>query len=240
MDPTLRAASAARVGAVSEPVVLQWSGGKDSALALQALLADPRYAVAGLLASFSDAYDRVTMHGVRRALIEAQAEALHLSLTPIHLPPEPANGVYDARMREILGSLQDQGISTIATGDVSLEDVRQYREERLHEIGMALLTPLWGSAHEALVRRFIDDGFEAVTVCVSAQHLDASFLGQALDEAFLARLPADADPCGENGEYHSFVHDGPLFASPIAVELGEVVARNGHCYQDLIPGSVSP
>jgi diphthamide synthase (EF-2-diphthine--ammonia ligase) len=128
-------------------------------------------------------------------------------------------------------------MSTIATGDVSLEDVRQYREERLKAIGMELLTPLWGSDAGTLVRRFIDDGFEAVTVCVSAQRLDESFLGHPLDHALLCRLPQGVDPGGENGEYHSFVHDGPLFASPIAVELGEVVARNGHCYQDLIPGA---
>lgn len=222
---------------MSEPVVLQWSGGKDSVLALQALLVDPKYDVAGVLTSFSEAYDRVTMHGVRRALIETQAEALGLSLTPIYLPCEPSNDVYDARMRETLASLSDQGITTIATGDVFLADVRQYREERLREIGMHLLTPLWGRDSQQLVQGFIADGFQAVTVCVSAQHLDESFLGLTLDDAFLARLPEDADPCGENGEYHSFVHDGPPFASSIDVQLGEIVARNGHCYQDLTPGA---
>lgn len=218
--------------------MLQWSGGKDSALALQALLADPAYDVVGLLASFSEAYDRVTMHGVRRALLEAQAEALGLTLTPIYLPSDASNDVYDARMRHTLSSLRaDEGVSTIATGDVFLEDVRQYREQRLCEVGMALVTPLWGKDARALVRRFIKDGFQAVTVCVSEQHLDESFLGQSLDAAFLERLPEVTDPGGENGEYHSFVHDGPLFARSIDVQLGEVVARNGHYYQDLIPGA---
>lgn len=222
---------------MSEPVVLQWSGGKDSALALEALTSDRGADVVGLLVSHSDADDRVTMHGVRRELVDAQAQALGQPLVPMTLPTDASNAVYEARLRDALSDVMDRGISTVATGDVFLDDVRQYREDRLGEIGMALWTPLWGEDSATLVGRFADAGFKAVTVCVSAEHLDARFLGQPLDRTFLDRLPPGIDPCGEHGEHHSFVYDGPRFAWPIDVRLGEIVSSNGHWYQDLIPGA---
>lgn len=222
---------------MSAPIVLQWSGGKDSALALHALAQRDGCEVVGLLATFTERYNRVTMHGVRRALVEAQVEALGQTLIPMYVPSKPANEVYNARLRSTLTSLKKQGIETIATGDVFLDDVRQYREAQLQKVGMTLVTPIWGRDPRALVRDLVSQGFRAMIVCVSAERLDKRFLGRTLDEQLLEHLPDGVDPGGEYGEYHTFVYEAPLFQAPIGVGLGETVSRNGHHYQELVPGA---
>ncbi|MCI2429426.1 diphthine--ammonia ligase [Candidatus Acetothermia bacterium] len=216
-----------------EKIVLLWSGGKDSARALAEL--QRSYEICGLLTTFTEGYDRVTMHGVRRALIEAQAEALGERLRSMTIRPSCSNQEYGEQMRKILLDLKAQGVRKIASGDIFLEDVRRYREERLKEVEMELITPLWGRSSLSLLREFFAQGFRATTVCVSTRWLGAEFVGRELDERFLADLPSGVDPCGENGEFHSFVYDGPLFRHPVRFQLGETVLRDGHCYCDLIP-----
>ena len=216
-----------------EKIVLLWSGGKDSALALIDL--QRKYEILGLLTTFTEGYDRVTMHGVRRELLEAQVRALGQRLIPMTIRPSCSNREYDEQMRNILLDLKAQGVQKIASGDIFLEDVRHYREERLKEIEMELITPLWGRNSVSLMQEFFARGFRAVTVCVSTKWLDAGFVGRELDERFLGDLPSGVDPCGENGEFHSFVYDGPLFHHPVHFRLGEKVLRDGHYYCDLLP-----
>lgn len=220
-----------------EQIVLLWSGGKDSALALYQL--QQNYEIAGLLTTFTEDYDRVTMHGVRRSLLEAQVNALGQRLIPMTIRPASNNSVYEQSMRRVLLELKAQGIFKIASGDIFLEDVRRYRAERLKEVEMELVTPLWGRNSASLLQEFFAQGFRAITVCVSSQWLDAGFVGRELNERFLAELPARVDHCGENGEFHSFVYDGPPFGHPVRFQLGETVLRDGHYYRDLLPFTVA-
>lgn len=224
------------------------SGGKDCLLALRAIRRDPSVEVAGILTTISGAYDRVTMHGVRRELMVAQAAALGLPIEWVVLPAPPAdadgrrsgfvgNDVYDALMREAMAGARARGIEAMVFGDLFLEDVRAYREERLAGAGMKGLFPLWGSDTEALIRDAIVEGLRAVTVCVDAARLDRRFVGRDVDRAFLAALPPGVDPCGERGEFHTFVTDGPGFRAPVRVEKGETVERDGFWFADLLPGS---
>lgn len=216
-----------------ERIVLLWSGGKDSTLSLMYLR--ERYEIYGLLTTFTEGYDRVTMHGVRRQLLEAQTHALGERLLSMTIRPCCSNAEYDAQMRAILLELKSQGITKIASGDIFLEDVRRYRQECLSELGLELLTPLWGRDSRALIEEFLELGFRAITVCVSARWLDERFVGQELTQEFLHKLPSSVDPCGENGEFHSFVYDGPLFRHPVRFRLGEKILRDEHYYCDLIP-----
>jgi uncharacterized protein (TIGR00290 family) len=212
-------------------VVLSWSGGKDSALALQALRAEGIEPDA-LLTTVTERFERVSMHGVRRELLAAQASAAGIGLVEVRIPPDCPNEVYEARMGEALA-----GFDAVAFGDLFLEDVRAYREERLAASGRRALFPLWGRDTAALARRFVADGFRATLVCVDPRRLDPSFAGRELDEDLLAELPADVDPCGENGEFHTFVHAGPVFEAPVPVETGERVERDGFCFCDLVYSS---
>ncbi|HVX38345.1 MAG TPA: hypothetical protein VHB25_02135 [Gemmatimonadaceae bacterium] len=220
------------------PIVLSWSGGKDSALALAALRADPALAVVGLLTSVTEGYDRVSIHGVRRALLHAQAESLRLPLHEIVLQPQCSNEAYDAAVAGALAELRAHrpDVRRIAYGDLFLEDVRRYREARIAALGFEACFPLWGLSTDRLARDFVVRGFEARLVCVDTTQLDGSFAGAAFDHDLLDALPTSVDPCGERGEFHTFVSYGPGWAQRVAYDVGETVLRDGRfMYCDLVP-----
>jgi uncharacterized protein (TIGR00290 family) len=212
---------------------LSWSGGKDSALTLWTLRlqgVEPE----ALITTVTDAYDRISMHGVRRELLSKQADATGIPLVEVRIPPACINEVYEARMTEAFASAPLASVEAVAFGDLFLEDVRAYREERLTASGRRGVFPLWGRDTGELAREFIAAGFQAFIVTLDPRALDASFAGRAYDEQLLAELPASVDPCGENGEFHTFVHAGPIFSEPIACETGEVVEREGFVFCDVI------
>jgi len=220
-----------------EKAILSWSGGKDSALALYELRRTGLYDVVGLVTTVTEDYGRVSMHGVREALLAEQAEALGLALLCVTIPADCSNEVYEKRMRKLLEEQTAFGVFTVAFGDIFLEDLRQYRESRLAEVSMKAVFPLWKRDTRSLARSFVQLGFKAVVTCVDSQALDGWFAGRDFDESFLRDLPAGVDPCGENGEFHSFVWDGPVFARPVPIERGEVVVREGRFwFCDLLPG----
>ncbi|GGG56708.1 diphthine--ammonia ligase [Hymenobacter glacieicola] len=211
--------------ATPAPALLNWSGGKDSALALYHALRNPGLQVTTLLTSVNAHYGRVSMHGVRVELLEAQARRIGLPLTKLELPEMPDMAEYEQRMRATLAPLQAQGIQHSIFGDIYLEDLRRYREQQLAQLGMQAVFPLWQRPAADLLREYLDLGFRAVVVCVNEKFLDSSFCGRLLNEEFLRDLPAGVDACGENGEYHSFVFNAPYFSSPIPFERGELVRR---------------
>jgi uncharacterized protein (TIGR00290 family) len=213
---------------------LSWSGGKDSALALWMLRREQREPEA-LITTVTESYERVSMHAVRRELLARQAEALGLPLIEIVIPPACVNDVYEARMAEAFAVAPLSAVEAVAFGDLFLEDVRAYREERLAAGGKRGLFPLWGRNTTALAREFLDAGFEATLVCVDPRALDGAFAGRRYDEQLLAELPPGVDPCGENGEFHTFVHAGPIFAQPVDCETGAIVERDGFVFCDLTP-----
>lgn len=216
--------------------MLLWSGGKDSALALHELRMAGEYAVAALLTTVTEEYDRVSMHGVRRSLLERQAAAVGLPLTQVPIPRNCSNEEYAARMARACAELKSIGLRTAVSGDIFLADVRRYREGQLAEAGMRGVFPLWGRDSAQLARTFVAAGFAAVTVCIDAQALSKDWAGRVYDAAFLADLPPGVDPCGENGEFHTFVYDGPLFTERIAWVHGDVVLRDDRFfYCDLLP-----
>ena len=217
------------------PVALSWSGGKDSALALHTLLRDRSVDVAALVTTVTSEYDRVSMHGVRTALLEEQAMVLGLPLHVVRIPPAATNAQYERATREALQALRQQGIAAMAFGDLFLTDVREYRERLVGDAGIEALFPIWGRATDPLARRFVRDGFRAVLVCVDPRQIDVSHCGADFDDALLEALPASADPCGENGEFHTFVYDAPMFERPIRARRGEVVEKSGFVFCDLLP-----
>jgi uncharacterized protein (TIGR00290 family) len=220
---------------VAKPVLFCWSGGKDSCMALHQLRRDPLREVVALLTTVTEGYDRISMHGVRRILLERQAAALGLPLEIVTIPPQCVNTEYESRMEAMLLSWKNRGVTEVAFGDIFLQDLREYREKNLAGVEMSALFPVWLRPTRELVREFITLGFRAVTVCVDPKILDASFVGREIDDEFLAALPAEADPCGENGEFHSFVYDGPGFSAPVEFTLGEKVLRDGFYFCDLLP-----
>ena len=220
---------------MTEPIVMCFSGGKDSALALQAVQHEQQHDVVALLTTVTSDYERVSIHGVRRALLHQQATALGLPLTEVAVPAGSSNDVYEGQMGKALTQFHADGIRHVAFGDIFLEDLRAYREHRTAASGLRCLFPIWKRNTAALARAFIRDGFKAVVVCVDSRVLDPSFAGQAFDQTFLANLPAGVDPCGENGEFHTCVWDGPIFSQPIPVSRGTVVERDGFVYCDLGP-----
>ena len=216
-------------------LALSWSGGKDSALTLLELRRELGCDPCALITTVTETYNRISMHGVRRELLALQAQALGLPLAEVLIPASCSNELYETRMREALASEQLRSVASVAFGDLFLEDVRAYREERLAAAGRRGLFPLWGRDTTELAQRFISLGFEAIIVCVDPRTLDAAFAGRRYDERLLAELPPDVDPCGENGEFHTFVHGGPIFRRPIAWTPGEVIARDGFVFADLAP-----
>ena len=217
-------------------ILLAWSGGKDSAMALYELRRMPDVEIAGLLTTVTEGYDRISMHGVRRALLERQAESLGLALERVDIPPDCPNQVYETRMQEVLERFQRRGVETVAFGDLFLEEIRRYRETNLAKVGMSGIFPLWGRNTRELLGDFLALGFKGVVVCVDTRQIPAAFAGRMIDDAYLRDLPRGADPCGENGEFHTFVFDGPFFKEPIAFRTGEVVVRGQFSFCDLLPG----
>ena len=218
-----------------EPILFCWSGGKDSAIALHTLLQQKHFRVVALLTTVTETYDRIAMHGVRRELLRRQAESIGLPLHEVFIPPQCVNPIYEARMEEVLRVFYNQGVCQVAFGDIFLEDLRAYREKNLARIGMAALFPIWKRDTRELVRHFHEHRFRAIVACIDSKVLGPSFAGRELDESFFRDLPANVDACGENGEFHTFVFDGPIFQSPIPVRTGEVVNRDGFIFCDLLP-----
>jgi uncharacterized protein (TIGR00290 family) len=219
------------------PVVLAWSGGKDSALALAALRRERRREVVGLLTAVVEPEGCVSMHRVPRALIQAQADALGLELSMAVVPEWPPNDVYEAAMAEALAPCRAAGAETVAFGDLFLADLRGYRERQMEALGMQCAFPLWGRDSASLARDFIAEGYRAVVCCVDSRRLPASFCGREFDAALLRDLPPEVDPCGENGEFHTFVYDGPGFSRRVQFAAGEVVSRHGFWYCNLTDGA---
>jgi uncharacterized protein (TIGR00290 family) len=215
--------------------LLAWSSGKDSAFALHILRRTPGVEVVGLLTTLNQAHDRVAMHAVRRTLLAAQAEAVGLPLQLVPIPDPCPNQAYEAAMATALSAALQAGVEAVAFGDLFLEDVRRYREERMAPTGLAALFPLWGRNTRALAEEMIAAGLQARLTCVDPRVLPKAFAGRAFDPALLAELPAGVDACGENGEFHTFVHDGPMFRRPVAVRSGEIVDRGGFVFADLVP-----
>jgi uncharacterized protein (TIGR00290 family) len=220
-----------------ESIILSWSGGKDSALALAALQADPAYRVVALLTTVTTGYDRISIHGVRRALLATQAASIGLPVHEVVLEPQSSNAAYDAAVERALADVRARypAVRRVAYGDLFLEDVRRYREERLEPLGFEGLFPLWGQPTDRLAREFVQRGFKARLVCVDTTQLDAAFAGRVFDASLLRDLPATVDPCGERGEFHTFVSAGPGLTSPIAYDVGEIVLRDARfAYCDLV------
>jgi uncharacterized protein (TIGR00290 family) len=220
--------------------LLSWSSGKDSAWALHVLRAQAEVEVVGLLCTISAAHDRVAMHAVRRVLLEAQAAAVGLPLWPVPIPHPCPNDLYEAAMRAALARARAEGITTIAFGDLFLADVRAYRERQMAGTGIRPVFPLWARPTSALAGEMLAAGLRAHVTCVDPRRVPPDLAGRPWDAAFLAALPADADPCGENGEFHTFVSDGPMFATPVPVRAGATVARDGFVFADLLPSAPLP
>lgn len=212
--------------------VVSWSGGKDSALALWKVR--EQFEVVGLVTTVTEEFQRISMHGVRRELLEKQAAALDLPLHPVSIPLPCTNEGYEERMRAAFSELAGQGVERVVCGDIFLEDVRRYREERLLGPGMGVF-PLWGIDTSHLIQEFFANGFRAVLCCVDTTALSGELAGRELEPALLAEFPPGTDPCGEKGEYHTFVYDGPIFRAPLSIQKGENVLReNRFMYRDLI------
>lgn len=218
---------------MSRKLLLSWSSGKDSAWALHCLRQSGECQIAGLLTTLNAAFDRVAMHSTRRALLEAQARAAGLPLYPVPLPWPCSNEQYESAMRSACEAAIADGIEAIAFGDLFLEDVRRYREDKLKGTGLTPVFPLWGLDTRELAEEMIAGDLRARIVCVDPRKLPADFAGRAFDADFLRDLPAGVDPCGENGEFHSAVYAGPMFREPIAIESGEVVERDGFIFADV-------
>jgi len=212
-----------------------WSGGKDSAMALHEIKKNNRYEVVSLLTTITEDYDRISLHGVRRPLVERQAQSLDIPLHEVFIPKSCTNETYAAKMTEALNLFKQQGVEDVAFGDIFLEDVRKYREENLAKLKMKAVFPNWGRNSAELVSSFIALGFKAVVSCIDTKVLDKRFLGRQLDKEFINELPPNVDPSGENGEFHSFVYDGPIFKEKIGYRLGESVLRDYFYFCDLVP-----
>jgi len=220
------------------PVVMSWSGGKDSVMALDELLGASECEIVELMATVSEEYRRVSHHGVREELLDAQAAAIGIPLHKVYLPSGQGGGcsneVYEAIMNRVMDGYKARGVSTVAFGDLFLEDLRAWREANLAKAGIRGLFPIWKRNTTELAREVIRLGYKAYVSCVEA-HVGPGFVGRLYDEKFLNELSSTIDPCGENGEFHSFVFDGPIFRTPVAVEVGELVTRDGRFYADLLP-----
>jgi uncharacterized protein (TIGR00290 family) len=223
-----------------EKVVFSWSGGKDSALALHEIRHSGKYEIVALLTTVAEEYKRISHHGVREELLQMQAAAVGLPLDKLYLPansPLPCtNAQFEELMGRTLAKYRAAGVLLVAHGDIFLQDLRDYRERNLAKVDMKGLFPLWQRDTTELLRTFIQLGFKAYLSCVDGQKLGQAFAGRAIDTSFLGDLPAGVDPCGEYGEYHSFVYDGPIFNRPVPVRVGDVVLRDTRYYADLLPG----
>ncbi len=217
--------------------VVSWSSGKDSALALHEARRSGEVEIAGILTTVTTEFGRVSMHGVREELLDRQAEALGLRCWKVPIPSPCPNEVYERAMARVLGELRPLGVSAVVFGDLFLEDLRRWREAKLAEVGMAGVFPLWARETGALAREMIAMGLRATLTCVDPRKLDRSFAGRPFDASLLADLPPGVDPCGENGEFHTFASAGPMFRAPIEVRVGEVVERDGFVFADVLPAA---
>lgn len=223
-----------------EKVIMAWSGGKESALALYKILESKSYKVLALLTTINQAYARVCMHGVREELVEKQALVLGVPLEKIFLSKNSSNQEYEQKMKESLEKYIEKGISGVVFGDVYLEDLRIYRENKLKGIGLRAIFPLWRTKSQKIVQEFIEAGFKAIISCLDHKVLDKKFLGRDFNQGFVEELPSGVDPIGEKGEFHSFVYQAPIFRERILFEKGEILLReNGFWYCDLIPASAN-
>lgn len=220
---------------MKEKLLVSWSGGKDSAMALREIYRAGSSEIVALVTTVTEGYDRISMHGVRRRLLERQAESLGLPLHTIYLSMNATNEEYESKMKAALEGYRRSGVETVVFGDIFLEDIRKYREDLLSKIGMRGAFPIWKRDTNELARTFIAAGFKAIVVCVDTKVLDRSFAGRMIEEDFLRRLPPGVDPCGENGEFHSFVFDGPIFTQTVRFTVGETVLRDSFCFCDLVP-----
>ena len=217
-------------------VLFAWSGGKDSAMALYELQKTGNYEISALLTTVTKDYDRISMHGVRRILLEQQAVSLGYPLEQVFISKSASNEEYEAKMQEILEKYLKAAVSAVVFGDIFLEEVRKYREDNLSKIGVKAVFPIWKRNTTELAHSFVDSGFKAVITCIDSKVLDKGFVGKLFDEQFLSELPSNVDPCGENGEFHSFVYDGPTFRERLLYKLGDVILRDNRFYFcDLIP-----
>jgi uncharacterized protein (TIGR00290 family) len=214
---------------------MSWSGGKDSCLALYEIQKSSNYRVAALLTTITRGDDRISMHGVRRLLLERQATSLGLPLHQVLISKGANNEEYETAMAQAFNEYHQNGIDSVVFGDLFLEEIRAYRDQFLTKYRMKGLYPIWRRNTTDLIKEFIELGFKAVLSCVDSKTLDKSFAGKTIDEDFLYSLPAIIDPCGENGEFHTFVYDGPSFAQPVKFAIGETVSRDGFWFCDLVP-----
>jgi uncharacterized protein (TIGR00290 family) len=205
--------------------VFNWSSGKDSALALYKVLQSDEFQIHSLVTSVNSHYNRISMHGVRTALLEKQAESLNLSLHKMEIPEMPSMEIYEEIMKKTLEDFKNEGVTHSIFGDIFLEDLRKYREDKLRTIGFEGVFPLWKIDTQELIHEFLDLGFKTIVTCVNEKFLDKSFVGRVIDEQFINDLPDKVDVCGENGEFHTFTYDGPIFSKPIEFEIGEIVHR---------------
>jgi len=216
-------------------VLVSWSGGKDSCMALREIHRTPNLRVEALLTTITRDYDRISMHGVRRILLEQQAASLGIPLHQILISKGASNEEYETKMGEAFAIYREHGIRSVAFGDLFLEEIRAYRKRLLARHAMIGLYPVWKRDTLALIREFISLGFKTAVVCVDPAQLDPSFLGQLIDEEFLSQLPPGVDPCGENGEFHTFVFDGPMFRHPVKFVFGKKICRDAFWFCDLLP-----
>lgn len=220
---------------MKKKVIMSWSGGKDSALALGKVIKDPRYEVVNLLTTVTEGYERISMHGVRIGLLEQQAVSIGIPLIKVYIPQQCSNEEYEQIMLSKLKVILNNGIDTFVFGDIFLEDIRAYRETQLEKLKMKALFPLWKSSSIELANEFISKKFKTIITCVDTLQLNASFSGEEFDANFIKKLPSGIDPCGENGEFHSFCFDGPIYKYPIKFKKGENVLRDDrYMYCDLL------
>lgn len=217
-------------------ILFAWSSGKDSAMALYKLMQSRDYDIISMITTVTEGYNRVSMHGSPIILLEEQAKSIGLPLEKIVISKQSSNEEYESKMKEVLEKYLPQGLEGVAFGDIFLEDVREYRENNLKKVNLKGIYPIWGENSVDLAHKFINNGFKAIITCVDTEQLDASFCGRLYDRNFLNDLPEGVDPCGENGEFHSFAFEGPIFKAPVKFSKGEIVLRdNRYKYCDLIP-----
>ena len=218
---------------MAEPVLICWSGGKDSSLALQSALGDPSLRIEALITTVTEGYERISMHGVRCSLLQQQADAIGFPLEQVRIPQSASNEIYEAAMEKRFLHHRALGVKRVIFGDLFLQDIRRYREANLEKLHMSGIFPLWQMDTRKLAHDFIAAGFKAILVCIDPKQIDPKFCGRLFDEELLAELPSSADPCGENGEFHTFVYDGPIFHHPVGVQKGAIVYRDGFWFCDL-------
>ena len=212
------------------PILLSWSGGKDSSLALHEIQKRGEYEIAALITTVTSDYDRVSMHGLRTELLEQQARSLVIPLQKVLISKAASNDEYESALNSVLLSYKEKGIVKVVFGDLFLEEIKNYRENLLGKIGMECVFPIWKEDTAKLAQQFIESGFKAITVCVDSEILGEEFAGRDFNEQFLNDLPGEIDPCGENGEFHTFVYDGPIFDKRVNHKVGEIVLRDERFY----------